>query len=342
MRLSITWPIRTGSTAAGGRRSVEQASAIPLAAATGALVFTLCSTTAARSISLTESATLPAFTCAFSSRSSTSRSRRSELRSITESQSACVASNPAGVVEQQLEVAADRRERRAELVRDEGDELVLHPVELAEALVLQLRLREERLAVRLGLLARGDVERISLRVPGPAGLVPHDRVAVLEPDGAAVLREDPVLELQRPAALARRTLRVADALTVFGVQVVDEEPRVCVPLLERVAEDVLDLRADVRRRLVGRVRRVDVRDQRQLLRERAVARLRIHAVGDVDEEALPVQRPAARVAHRDGAVAHPDDRAVVAEEPVLRLVRLARALRLVDRGRARRRGRPGG
>ncbi len=41
-------------------------------------------------------------------------------------------------VEQQLEVAANRGERRAQLVRDQRDKLVLHAVELAKAVVLEL------------------------------------------------------------------------------------------------------------------------------------------------------------------------------------------------------------
>ena len=40
------------------------------------------------------------------------------------------------VLEQQLDVAADRGQRRAQLVGDERDELVLEPVELAEPVVL--------------------------------------------------------------------------------------------------------------------------------------------------------------------------------------------------------------
>ena len=56
----------------------------------------------------------------------------------------------APVVEQKLEVAADRGQRRPQLVRDERDELVLQPVELAQPLVL---LREQVLR-ELGVGAR--------------------------------------------------------------------------------------------------------------------------------------------------------------------------------------------
>ena len=62
------------------------------------------------------------------------------------------------VVAQQLDVAADRGQRRAQLVRDERDELVLQPVELAQPVVL----RREQLLGRLGLgagRALGDEQK---------------------------------------------------------------------------------------------------------------------------------------------------------------------------------------
>ncbi len=186
-----------------------------------------------------------------------------------------------GVVVQQLEVAADRRERRTQLMRDERDELVLHPVELAQPLVLHLGLCQQRLAVALRLDGCGDVEREALAVPRVACLVARDRVAVAQPDIASVLRQEPVLDLERLAALARRPLQLANPFTILRVQVVDEERLLALPFLGRVAEDALDLGADVCRRLVDRVRRVHVRDQRQLLDQRAVTRLRLLARGDV-------------------------------------------------------------
>src|SRR6266536_1784280 len=69
----------------------------------------------------------------------------------------------AGVaVEQQLEVAADRGQRRSHLVRDERDELVPHLVELTQALVL---LREElgRPALRLEQLFALLLDLVPLR-----------------------------------------------------------------------------------------------------------------------------------------------------------------------------------
>ncbi len=58
-----------------------------------------------------------------------------------------------------LEVAADRGERRAQLMRDRSDEVVFHPIELAQALVLLGELAQEGVAFGLGCLAFGDVAR---------------------------------------------------------------------------------------------------------------------------------------------------------------------------------------
>ena len=132
-------------------------------------------------------------------------------------------------------------------------------------------------------------------------------------------------------ALPRLALRFANAVAIVRMQMLDEERGARVPLLEAVAENLLDLRAHVGRGLVGRVRRVDVRDQRQLLDEGAVARLRLLACSDVDEEALPVEAAAARVVHGHRAVLHPDHRPGLVVQPVLRFVRIHLALRPRDR-----------
>ena len=176
---------------AAGSGSVEQSSAMPRAAATGRARLRRACATIGGDVELASSRArpCPAFACAVSRRSSTRRSSRSALRSITSSQLSCVGGELGLTsLEQQLEVAADRRQRRPQLVRDERDELVLHPVELAQPLVLHLRLAEQRLAVALRLLARGDVDREPLRVPRLAGLVADDGVAVLQPDDPAVVR----------------------------------------------------------------------------------------------------------------------------------------------------------
>ena len=49
------------------------------------------------------------------------------------------------IVEQDLRKRADRGERRAQFVGDGGDEIVLEPVELGQALVGDAQLRRSRL-----------------------------------------------------------------------------------------------------------------------------------------------------------------------------------------------------
>src|SRR5712691_8243280 len=99
-------------------------------------------------------------------------------------------------------------------MRDERDELVLHPVELTKTVVLELRLPKQLVAVSLGLLCSRDVDREALRVPGLSRLVANDGVAVAEPNHATVAGQVAVLELERLAALARGTLPLAHALAI--------------------------------------------------------------------------------------------------------------------------------
>ncbi len=96
----------------------------------------------------------PAWSRATKSRSSTRRSSRSELRDTTSryarrSSSSC---RP-DILERELDVADDRGQRRAQVVRDERDELVLQLVGLDELVVLQ---REQHLRL-LGVRARGPL-----------------------------------------------------------------------------------------------------------------------------------------------------------------------------------------
>ena len=84
----------------------------------------------------------------------------------------------------------------------------------------------------------------------------------------------------------------------------DEEVRAAPPLDLGVAEDRFDLRADEVGLFVARVRRVDVGDERQLLDERAVARLRLSARSeiaamDVDEAAEVCEQPGDHRQHED-------------------------------------------
>jgi hypothetical protein len=72
---------------------------------------------------------------------------------------------------------------------------------------------------------------------------------------------------------------VADALGIVGVDDVPEEAGRGEPFLRGVAEQVLELRADVggESRVIERA---DVADERELLDERAVARVRFAQTGE--------------------------------------------------------------
>ena len=124
--------------------------------------------------------------------------------------------------------------------------------------------------LRLALLR--DVEQVPLERDGDAGR-PEDRPGlVVDPDDAPVPCDQPVLEGE-PVAFVRATMRVEDGLAVLRVEDPHEELAITLPLVERVSEHRLDLRAgvDVRALVVDRV---DVDDERQLLDERPETLLR--------------------------------------------------------------------
>jgi hypothetical protein len=94
-------------------------------------------------------------------------------------------------------------------------------------------------------------------------------------------------------------------------------------LVAAIAEQRLDLRAEVRARVVGPVR-VDVGDDRRLLDERSVALLglpepfeRCRALGRLGHHALPVERRAVLVTDQHGLVVDPHDASVLGEHPVV-------------------------
>ena len=152
-RLSTTCPMRPGSPVISRPGSATQSSRMPRAAAAGAHASAHWRTIVAGvELGLRERKSVPECACAESRRSSTRPSRRSAFRSITFSHSRCSLglAGRLGVVDDELEIAANRRQRRAQLVRHERDELVLDAVELAQPLVLHLRLCEQRLAILLG------------------------------------------------------------------------------------------------------------------------------------------------------------------------------------------------
>ena len=151
----------------------------------------------------------------------------------------------------------------------------------------------QSLELELGFLPLGDVEEEPEDVLGFAVVVADGRRRVADPDDPPVVAHHPVLERER---LAR-----ADALHRFvprAVAVLRVDP--LRPLFALgpggASEQVVDLRAhkEVAEALVGHV---DVRHDRELLDERAVALLDVGRAGlglllarDVDDEADPVGR----------------------------------------------------
>jgi len=81
-------------------------------------------------------------------RSLTSPSNRSALRSTMPTHPILLVVEPA-VFPHELEIAPDRRERRAQLVRDRRNEVVLHAIEVAQPLVLLGKLAQKRVALDL-------------------------------------------------------------------------------------------------------------------------------------------------------------------------------------------------
>ncbi len=131
--------------------------------------------------------------------------------------------------------------------------------------VVQRHLSQLSLCLPLG----GDVQQVALQVERPAVVAEHDDAFVAHPDDPAVPREQPVLDGEGLVGRVRPRVRGQDAIAVLGVKRPHEESRVGSPLLDRVAEQGLDLRAreDVR---AGGIERVDVHDERKLLDERPI------------------------------------------------------------------------
>ena len=110
-----------------------------LRSASGRISATASAAIAARSVPRSSIASCPDWIRDRNSRSPTRRSSRCALRSITVSEMVRV--QPLGpLVPQQRDVADDRGQRGAQLMRDQADELVLQPVQLAQLLVLRAQL----------------------------------------------------------------------------------------------------------------------------------------------------------------------------------------------------------
>ena len=111
-----------------------------------------------------------------------------------------------------------------------------------------------------------------LHVEGHTVLVPHGGGLVADPDDAPVTGEQSVLGAKRLRPVACLGQLGEHAVAIVGVEQTLEQLGLSQPILDRVVEQTLDLRADEqrRRRLLDRS---DVRHTREVRRQRAVSRL---------------------------------------------------------------------
>ena len=287
-KLSSTCASRARSPWIAGSSPSSAVSAIDLRSADGCAAATrvvrratFMSTPPLRGVSF------PASTCATKSRSPTTAAGAARCGRSSRGSAVC---SPVRFVSSlhQLEVAADRGQRCAQLVRDERDELVLQPVELSQLVVLPLELE-------LRLAAGGDVDDEAARMARSPSIDDHARV--LDPHDAAVAADHAVLVLERAAALRGAPHLGEHRLVVVGVQHLAENAWFDVHSSGRVRGDRFDLRADPRRAGVVAAG-ADVRRERQRLDERAVALLGLaqlvldardpdRVLGGVDRQGLP-------------------------------------------------------
>ncbi len=157
----------------------------------------------------------------------------------------------------------DVAERRGEQLRGPRDQLVR-----GDLLSGQREHAGEQLQPHAVVVARGDVLEVALDVHRAAVRPRDDHLVVADPDHGAVPGHEAVRgrRLGPTAPVAGLDL-TQHPRAVVGMQALDEELGVGEPFLARVAEQPLDLRADVERRAAV-VERVDVDDDGELLDDR--------------------------------------------------------------------------
>ena len=200
----------------------------------------------------------------------------------------------------------------------------------------------------LCLPARRDVEEVSLEHLLPAVRVVDDVRLVVHPHDASVPRVEAVIGAERLAGHPRFLVRGQHSLSIVGMQERHEQRRVGHPLLDRIAEHRLDLRARVDVG-AGGVDPIDVDGERELLDERPVAGLGQPngivgslSLGDVEREPLSERHSALRRLHVHGHVLHPDEPPVPRVHPILVSQRRAAAHRHRPSRRGHGRDRPRG
>ena len=163
--------------------------------------------------------------------------------------------------------------------------------------------RQQPLALLVGALPLADVDEQRLRVEGLPFGAANGRHLLAHPHDSAAARQKPVFRRPRRCP-GRLPLRSGEHLVlVVGVQELAEELRIVLPLGGRVAEQLFDLRADVRDR-APIVRRRDQGHERESLHEGAVPALGlVHPFGCVGDDCARGDDSAAvgdrRKRHRD-------------------------------------------
>ena len=189
------------------------------------------------------------------------------------------------VAEHLLDLGAD--ERRGRIATAEGGvPRVRHRGHaFHERAIARLGLGE----ILLGALALGDVVHHSLRQRRTALAVAFDRDRLLvHPDDGAVLADVAVLDGERFAGAVGQVRRRQDAVPILVVHPADPQCGIVGPFLRGEPQDLLDLRAHVRRghRAGGPAGVPGVDDGRRLLDQRPVPALRL-----VPSRALASVRP---------------------------------------------------
>ena len=185
---------------------------------------------------------------------------------------------------------------------------------------------------RFDLLLSCDVDHDALPKRSRPVVVGDDDGLVVEPDRAAVLRHHPVFLAVREALVRRPVALREHAVEVVGVHDPGEESGLRPPRLRRVAEDRLDLRADVHHRFLRVVhvaREFLIGDRRGPLDEPPEPllggdelSLTLLALADIGEHAVGVAPAVGPLRDRRG-VEDPHLAAVARPHPVLGVQRRA-------------------
>ena len=167
-----------------------------------------------------------------------------------------------------------------------------------------------------------DVRQHALPRRDPSRSLHEDRV-IVDPDHAPVGPDDPVVDIEGVSGRIGALGFHQYPLAVVGVQHGCPEAGLVHPPFGRVPGEPLVLRADVQGRAQF-VHGVHVDGHRHLLHQVAIAHLRLaetllglHALGDVERDALPEQGRSAIVTDQDGLVVEPDHATVFGDRAIL-------------------------